>query len=146
MPLEANKPANKNSNSFSPPATEGDGNWRTLGNSNVEFNHVNIGTLSQIEDPSQKSAPKQDFQNQSSVDIEKQKDLLYKQKEIIMREKRMEREKRRREYDTSKLISAVEFLSGPNDEGGIPTDAESEKKFKEMRKSLTKSIKSDFNF
>jgi len=60
-----------------------------------------------------------------------------------MREKRREREKRRREYDTTKLMSAVEFLRGPNDGGKSPSDEESEKKLVEMKKRLTNSIKRD---
>jgi len=62
-----------------------------------------------------------------------------------MRENQRQRQKERKEYDTSKLISAVEFLRGPNDISKNQSDEEKEKKLLEMKRRLTNSIKSDLS-
>lgn len=113
--------------------------------SSSELYHHDREAFSEKKDASQELASKQDFQSKSSIDIEKRKNLVKKHKNIIMRENRRERGKKRSEYDSTKLISAVEFLRGPKDGGKSLSDEESEKKLVEMKKMLTNNIKSDLS-
>jgi len=139
--LEATK---SNRRTLSSSARKGNENYSSETPS-TELNDGDRAALTEKKDISQELAPKPDFQSQSSIDIEKRRNLVKKHKNIIMQENRREREKKRREYDTSKLISAVEFLRGPSDGGKSPSDEESEKKLVEMKKRLTNSIKSDLS-
>jgi len=139
--LEATKSNRKISGSSSSASKRNDNSTEeTL---SIELSHGDRAPFSEKKDTSQKLASKQDFQSQSAIDIEKHKILVKKHKNIIMQENRREREIKRRAYDASKLISAVEFLRGPNDGGKSPSDEESEKKLVEMKKRLTNSIKRD---
>jgi len=142
--LEAIKSNRKTFGTPSSSATKDNEN-SSVDTSSIELNHGDIEAFSEKKDPSQELASKQDFQRKSSVEVENRKNLIKKHKNIIMRENRRKREKKRREYDKSKLISAVEFLRGPSDGGKSLSDEESEKKLVEMKKWLTNSIKSDLS-
>jgi len=142
--LEATKSNRKTFGTLSSSATKENEN-SAVDTSSIELNHGDIAAISEKKGPSQELTSKQDFQSKSSVDVENRKNLVKKHKNIIMRENRRKREKKRREYDKSKLISAVEFLRGPSDGGKSLSDEESEKKLVEMKKWLTNSIKSDLS-
>jgi len=117
-----------------------------LDKTTLGLNHAKISAVSLKEDKSLKSEPYQDFEDELLTDVEKHKNAVLRQKKRIIRENRIERAKKTRDYDSSKLFSAVEFLSGPSNGNGTPNGSESDEKFVEKIKSLKKSIKNDFNF
>lgn len=102
-----------------------------------------ISALSTLEDTFNEPAPNQDFQNEDENDVEKRKEILRQQKKLVMRAKRMEREEQLKDYDTSKLITAIGFLSHPSNGGDFQDGHKNDETIMERRKSLVKILSDD---
>jgi len=83
--------------------------------------------------------------NQTPMDLEKRKQFLLKQKKLLLKNKQLDRAKELRNYDTTKLISAVEKTAGSAHFKSTPGEqSEEERKRMKIRKDLAERFKNDF--
>lgn len=143
--LDGSKTTKKKSHSGSSSIIRRNEELPPLGKASIGYKNEKLSAVSLKGDKSLEPTPYQDFQDELLINVENCKDSILRQKKTIIRENQIERATRVRDYDTSKLFSAVEFLNGPNSWSKTPNGDEADEKFLERRKSLKKSLKSDFN-
>jgi len=83
--------------------------------------------------------------NQTPMDLEKRKQFLLKQKKLLLKNKQLDRAKELRNYDTTKLISAVEKTAdAPHLKSTPGEQSEEDRKRMKIRKDLAERFKNDF--
>jgi len=79
------------------------------------------------------------------MDLEKRKQFLLKQKKLLLKNKQLDRAKELRNYDTTKLISAVEKTAdAPHFKSTPGEQSEEDRKRMKIRKDLAERFKNDF--
>jgi len=101
-----------------------------------------ITALSRLDDTFE-PLPTQVIQNENPVDVKKRKEILLEQKHIVIRAKREDREKKVKEYNTSKLIMAIEFLCSTNNGSDSQFSDKSYNQIEARKKALVEILKGD---
>jgi len=83
--------------------------------------------------------------SQTPKELEKRKQFLLKQKKLLLKNKQLDRAKKLREYDTAKLVDAVENTTDPGLKSTPGEPTEEDRNRLEIRKALAERFKNDFH-
>jgi len=126
---------------------------KSLSTQSAEYMPRKSSALNANQDITARSITLGDTLSREELSDESHRSVVLKQRRIIVRENKLERAKKIRDYDKSKLMAALDCISASTNQSNATTStnksnttsSESEQKVNEIRNSLSKSLKVDFN-